>query len=73
MSDKVEKLYPANAAESADNVLELAVGEFKDVIVLGIGREDDFDIRATSGLSDHDVIAILEAAKTSLVLQLLGD
>lgn len=48
----VEKLYPANAADNPDNVLEQAMGQLQDVLIVGYDRDGDFCARCSSGLVD---------------------
>lgn len=67
MSDIV-KFYPADAAKDPDNVLEQAVGEFSEVLIIGWDKDGDFDARATLGLSDGgDVLWLIEAFKHKLL------
>lgn len=63
-ADNVEKFYPADAAKDADNVLEQAMGVYKDVLVLGYTPEGRMDIRATLSFSDMtQVLWLLETFK----------
>ena len=64
----VEKFYPANAANSADNVLEQAIGEMDQVLIIGYDKDGDFDARATTGLADGgDVLWLIEIFKAKLL------
>lgn len=64
----VVKMYPANAAESADNVLEQSIGEFDQVLIIGWDKDGFLDARATIGLSDGgDMLWLIEAFKTKLM------
>lgn len=68
MTGNVAKLYPANAAEKADNVLEQAIGEFSEVLVIGWDNDGFLDARATLGLKDGgDMLWLIEAFKTKLM------
>lgn len=64
----VEKFYPANAADHADNVLEQAMGRYRSVLVLGWDRDGEFDARATTDLADGgDVLWLVEVFKHKLM------
>jgi len=69
----VQKLYPANAAESADNVLEQCLGGFEDVLVLGLDAEGGLDIRATTTLSDAEIIALIARANFLIMAAINGE
>lgn len=65
---EVVKFYPANAAESADNVLEQAMGQFGQVLIIGWDKDGNLDARATLGLKDGgDVLWLIEAFKHRLM------
>ncbi len=64
----VVKLYPANAAKDPDAVLEQAIGQFKDVIVVGFDENGDIDLRASLGLDERDVIWLFELAKAQMLI-----
>jgi hypothetical protein len=64
---KVTKLYPKNAADNPDNVLELGVGQFVDVLLLGFDKNGDFDVRSSSGLKHPDLVWLLEHFKFKLL------
>lgn len=64
----VVKFYPKNTATSADNVLEQAVGEFSDVLVIGWDKDGRLDARATLGLKDGgDLLWLIESFKAKLM------
>lgn len=66
--DNVVKMYPANAAENADNVLEQAIGNFDEVLIIGWDKSGMMDARATLGLKDGgDLLWLIEAFKTKLM------
>jgi hypothetical protein len=56
---EVVKFYPRNAAESADNVLEQAMGVYEDVLVLGWDKEGNMDCRSTTTLTQAQVLWII--------------
>lgn len=64
---EIVKFHPANAADSADNVLEQSIGQFCDVLILGVDAEGHMDVRSTSGLSDPDVLFLMEKFKHILL------
>lgn len=67
MSDVV-KFYPKDAAKDPDAVLEQALGEFSEVMLIGWDKDGNFDARATLGLKDGgDVLWLLETFKFKLM------
>jgi hypothetical protein len=65
---EVVKFYPKNAAKDADNVLEQAVGQYSDVLIIGYDKEGNFDARATLGLVDGgDMLWLIETLKFKLL------
>jgi hypothetical protein len=54
MNDKtnIVKFFPANATDNPDNVLEQAVGQYKDVLVLGWNEDGELCIRSTPHFED---------------------
>ena len=65
---EVVKFYPADAAKSADNVLEQAIGCFDEVIIIGWDKSGDLDARATLGLKGGgDVLWLIEMFKHKLL------
>lgn len=66
--DNVVKFYPANAATSADNVLEQAIGKYEKVFLIGVGPEGDADFLATTTLARRDLLWLLEMFKANLIL-----
>lgn len=64
----VVKLYPKNAAASADAVLEQAAGDFSEVLIIGWDKEGTLDALATLGLNDGgDMLWLIEAFKHKLM------
>lgn len=67
MADVV-KFYPKDAALDPDNVLEQAMGDFSEVLILGWDKDGNLDARATLGLKDGgDVLWLMEAFKHKLM------
>lgn len=64
----IHKFYPADAAKDPDNVLEQAIGEFSEVLVIGWDKDGMFEARASLGLKDGaDMLWLVEAFKTKLM------
>ena len=64
----VVKFYPKDAAKSADNVLEQAMGQYDQVLVIGWNKDGDFDARATLGLKDGaECLWLIEVFKHKLM------
>ena len=71
---EVVKFYPADAAKDADNVLEQAMGQFGDVLILGWDKDGEFDVRATLGLKDGgDILWLVEVFKAKLMAGDFGE
>lgn len=67
MTDVV-KFYPKDAARDADNVLEQAVGQYSEVLIIGWDKDGNFDARATLGLKDGgDCLWLIESFKHKLM------
>lgn len=65
--DNVEKFYPKDAAKNPDAVLEQAIGEYENVMVLGWNKDGEMDIRSDTGLSKKDILFLLEAFKHAMM------
>ena len=64
----VVKFYPKDAAKDADAVLEQAVGEFSEVVIIGWDKDGFLDARATLGLKDGgDILWLIESFKAKLM------
>lgn len=67
MTDIV-KFYPKDAGKDADAVLEQAVGQYSEVLILGWDKDGDLDVRATLGLKDGaDLLWLIETFKLKLL------
>lgn len=65
---EVVKFYPKDAAKDADNVLEQAMGQYDDVLIIGYDKDGNFDARATLGLVDGgDMLWLIETLKFKLL------
>lgn len=70
MSEETQiiKFYPRDAAKNADNVLEQAVGQYSEVLIIGWDKNGQFDARATLGLKDGaDCLWLVEVFKHKLL------
>lgn len=63
----ITKLYPKNAAENPDNVLEQAIGNYESVFVIGFDKEGVLDARASLNIEAEEVIYMLEKFKYDLI------
>lgn len=68
MTDNVVKFYPADVSKSADAVLEQAVGQFGEVLIIGWDKSDNMDVRCTQGLVDGgEMLWLIEKFKFNLL------
>lgn len=68
MTAEVVKFYPKDAAADADMVLEQAVGEYSEVILIGWHKDGSMDARATLGLKNGgDLLWLIELFKAKLL------
>ena len=63
----VIKLYPKNAAENIDNVLEQAVGQYDDAIIIGWSKDGVLCARSSSGLKASEILWLVEIFKRALM------
>ena len=63
----IAKFYPRNSAENPDLVLEQAIGNYDDVLILGYDKWGDFDPRSTLGLNVGEIIILMEIFKRDLL------
>lgn len=62
------KFYPANAADDPDNVLEQAIGETDDVLILGWDKDGEMFAAASSRFEDGgEILWIVESFKAFLL------
>ena len=66
--NNVTKFYPHNAAKDPDAVLEQALGQFSEVLIIGWDKEGMMDARATLGLKDGcEVLWLMESFKHNMM------
>jgi len=63
----VVKFYPKNAADNPDNVLEQAVGEYSEVLIIGWDKGGFLDVRSNKGLQAKDCLWLIEQFKMKLI------
>lgn len=69
MSDNVTKFYPKDAYKDPDAVIEQAIGQYKDVLVLGWDKDGYLDARASNGVAGKaDVLFLIEEFKTMTMM-----
>jgi hypothetical protein len=70
----VEKFYPAGASKDPDNVLEWAMGNYSECLVIGWDADGNLDACCSQGLTDGgDMLWLLEHFKQRLVAGEYGD
>lgn len=70
---KVVKFYSRDAAKDPDNVLELAIGEYEHVLLLGIDKDGEIDFRSNSGMTDMHINWILDRFKIHLLTHVINE
>lgn len=59
----VIKFYPKNAADNPDSVLEQAIGQYEDVVIIGRNKSGNIDARGSNGAKMRDVLWMIEQLK----------
>ena len=67
---KPELSYIGNAAKSPDNVLDQAKGVYDKVVVLGLDEENRVDVRASTNITNQDILWCIEKFKSNLLLDM---
>lgn len=75
MNENVVKLYPSNAADNPDNVLEQAIGQYSSCIVIGWSNEEEpnLDVRSDTKMTCADAVFIVEKFKQILLSGAYGE
>lgn len=63
----VTKLYQKNSAENPDNVLEQSIGEYESVLIMGYDKEGYLDIRASTNLTQAQLLWMIERFKHKMI------
>ena len=72
--NNVVKFYPKNAADDPDLVLEQAIGQYQDVLIIGWDKNGALDARGSRGVADgSDVLWLVEQFKYHLIRGDYGD
>lgn len=64
---KIVKFYPRDAAKNPDNVLEQAIGEYTQVLILGFDKDGLLEARASSDYSIGEILVTIEQFKYNLL------
>lgn len=67
MTDGVVKFYAKDAAKDPDVVLERAIGEFQDVLIIGWDKEDKLDVRSNIGMTPKDYLWMVKSFEFRLL------
>lgn len=57
----------AGGAQAPDNLLEMAVGNYKKVFVIGYDHDGLMDIRASTDMNHSDILWLLEVFKQRML------
>ena len=67
MNDNVTKFYAANAANDPDNVLEQAAGVYESVVIIGVEKDGDLLVSASTNIGENEILWLLERFKHKLM------
>jgi hypothetical protein len=65
--NEIVKLYTKDAADNPDNVLEQAIGEYESVYILGYGKDGYLDARASTNMTQEQILWLLETFKAKMM------
>ena len=63
----VVKIFPKDAAKDPDAVLEQAIGQYDNVVIIGLDKEGMLDPRASLGLNSANILWLIEVFKAKLL------
>jgi len=63
----VTKLYPKDAGKDPDNVLERAIGNYDEVLILGWDKDGQLDARANLDMTAREINWIIDIFKAKLL------
>lgn len=69
----IAKFYPKNSAENPDLVLEQAIGQYNDVLILGYDKDGEFSPRSNLSVNIGEIIVMLEMFKRDLLDGMYSD
>ena len=65
--DNVTKLYSKDAAKDPDNVIEQALGEYESVFMVGYDKDGRLAARASTNISQSDILWLIESFKHDML------
>lgn len=65
--NKIIKFYCKEAAKNPDAVLEQAIGEFNNVLIIGWNKEEKFECRADYNITNEGLLMLVELFKDRLM------
>lgn len=65
--DKIVKFYSKDAAQNPDAVLEQAVGNYGEVIVIGYDHAGVLDVRSSTNWTAAEILFAIEVFKRKLI------
>ena len=66
MKSKVIKFYPSNSSDNPNMVLEQAIGQYEEVLILGWDKNGLINARASRGMGG-DILLLIEQFKYKLI------
>lgn len=63
----VIKFYPKSAADNPDNILEQAIGDYSEVVIVGYNKKGQLDTRASNGVKMKDILWMIEQLKITIL------
>lgn len=63
----VIKFYPDNAASNPDNVLELAIGNYEKVFIIGYDNDGNLDARSSTNMTHESILWLLDKFKHKML------
>jgi hypothetical protein len=66
--NNIIKFYPKNAAENPNAVLEQAIDQYQDVLIIGYDKDGELQARSTNRFADGgELLWIIENLKKNLL------
>ena len=66
-NEKIVKLYTKDAARNPDAVLEQAIGNYNEVVIVGWDKTDTLDVRLSTDLKKSDILFLLDLFRHKLL------
>jgi len=67
MSDNIIKFYPTDAAKNPDFVLEQALDNYTDVLIIGYNKDDEIDVRGNLTLTKAELVWLMKKFEFALL------